>query len=121
MSRPDQILAQHLLNGGKMLAEACPVCYNPLFEYSGQRQCVVCEEKAAQDRAKTPAADSKESDAAASNCENTALNDDVSDAARDALMHILFCITQTKDAHSLAELSAASQMVADIYLKLRQR
>ena len=124
MSHSDQILAQHLLNGGKMLAESCPVCYSPLFEYNGQRQCVVCEEKTTQDRAKTHAADSKESDDVASNCKNTALNDvndDVSDAARDALLHILHCITQVKDAHSIAKLSAASQMIAEIYLKLRQR
>ena len=41
----DEILAQYLLKGGKMLEKACPVCGCPLFEYKKKTFCVVCAEK----------------------------------------------------------------------------
>jgi len=42
----DEIMAVHLLNGGKMLNEMCPTCGAPLFEIKGRKSCVVCEERA---------------------------------------------------------------------------
>jgi len=42
---PDVIMAEYLLNGGKMLAKTCQVCGAPLFEYKGETKCVVCEER----------------------------------------------------------------------------
>lgn len=46
---PDEIMAEYLLKGGKMLSKSCPVCHSPLFEYKGETLCVVCrEEQAAQ-------------------------------------------------------------------------
>ena len=42
--RPDQIMAEYLLKGGKMLAKTCPVCHSPLFEIKGETLCVVCRE-----------------------------------------------------------------------------
>lgn len=42
---PDEIMAEHLLKGGKMLSKTCPVCYSPLFEYKGETLCVVCQEE----------------------------------------------------------------------------
>jgi len=44
MKEEDEIMAQYLLKGGKMLAKACPTCGCPLFEYKGETLCVVCEE-----------------------------------------------------------------------------
>jgi len=41
---PDNIMAEYLLKGGKMLAKTCPVCYSPLFEFKGETFCVVCNE-----------------------------------------------------------------------------
>lgn len=41
---PDQIMAEYLLKGGKMLAKTCPVCHSPLFEIKGETLCVVCRE-----------------------------------------------------------------------------
>ncbi|HJJ30801.1 MAG TPA: hypothetical protein O0X97_00965 [Methanocorpusculum sp.] len=41
---PDEIMAVHLLNGGKMLNEMCPECGAPLFEIKGRKTCVVCAE-----------------------------------------------------------------------------
>ncbi|MDT8358294.1 MAG: autoantigen p27 domain-containing protein, partial [Methanomicrobiaceae archaeon] len=45
MKKPDEIMADYLLKGGKMLARECPVCGAPLFEYKGETMCVVCKEK----------------------------------------------------------------------------
>lgn len=38
-------MAEYLLKGGKMLAQECPICGSPLFEYGGKRFCVVCAER----------------------------------------------------------------------------
>jgi len=44
MRESDEIMAEYLLKGGKMLASACSICGSPLFEYKGKTFCVVCEE-----------------------------------------------------------------------------
>lgn len=50
MKREDEIMAEHLLKGGKMLSASCPACGCPLFEVRGETLCVVCAEgKAGQD------------------------------------------------------------------------
>lgn len=46
-------MAQHLLTGGKMLSELCPVCGAPLFDIKGVKKCVVCEETKKEQPAKT--------------------------------------------------------------------
>ncbi|HJJ48471.1 MAG TPA: hypothetical protein O0X39_05740 [Methanocorpusculum sp.] len=48
MSRkPDEIMAEYLLNGAKMLSETCKKCGAPLFEVKGKKLCVVCAENEA--------------------------------------------------------------------------
>ena len=42
---PDDIMAEHLLRGGKMLSRSCRACGSPLFEVKGETLCVVCREK----------------------------------------------------------------------------
>jgi UPF0148 protein len=42
---PDDIMAEYLLKGGKMLSKACRACGSPLFEVKGETLCVVCREK----------------------------------------------------------------------------
>jgi UPF0148 protein len=42
---PDDIMAECLLKGGKMLSRACRACGSPLFEVKGETLCVVCSEK----------------------------------------------------------------------------
>ena len=42
---PDDIMAECLLTGGKMLAKSCRACGSPLFEVKGETLCVVCREK----------------------------------------------------------------------------
>jgi UPF0148 protein len=41
---PDDIMAECLLAGGKMLSRACRACGSPLFEVKGETLCVVCRE-----------------------------------------------------------------------------
>jgi UPF0148 protein len=45
VKKPDEIMAEYLLKGGKMLAKTCAECGNPLFEYKGTTLCVVCDEQ----------------------------------------------------------------------------
>lgn len=52
--KPDDIMAEYLLGGAKMLADLCPKCGAPMFEVKGNRMCVVCAEKAATPQTETP-------------------------------------------------------------------
>jgi UPF0148 protein len=61
MKNPDEIMAEYLLKGGKMLSKACPECKAPLFEYKGDTFCVVCREKAQE----KPVEDEKKMDSVA--------------------------------------------------------
>ncbi len=41
----DEIMAEYLLQGARMLSRSCPACGSPLFEIKGETRCVVCPEK----------------------------------------------------------------------------
>lgn len=43
--KEDEIMAEYLLKGGKMLEKTCKTCGCPLFEVKGKKLCVVCEER----------------------------------------------------------------------------
>jgi len=43
--KPEDIMAEALLKGGKMLAKECKVCGSPLFEIKGETVCVVCAQQ----------------------------------------------------------------------------
>jgi UPF0148 protein len=43
--KEDEIMAEYLLKGGKMLEKSCKTCGCPLFEVKGKTFCVVCAEK----------------------------------------------------------------------------
>jgi len=45
--KEDEIMAEHLLKGGKMLEKSCKTCGCPLFEVKGKTLCVVCAENEA--------------------------------------------------------------------------
>ena len=47
MKSEDEIMAECLLKGGKMLSKTCPACGCPLFEVKGETLCVVCREEQA--------------------------------------------------------------------------
>jgi UPF0148 protein len=57
MTSDDEIMADHLLHGARMLARACPDCGCPLFEVKGETSCVVCAARRAS--AEAPAASSE--------------------------------------------------------------
>ena len=42
--KDDEIMAEYLLKGGKMLEKCCKTCGCPLFEYKKKTFCVVCAE-----------------------------------------------------------------------------
>jgi UPF0148 protein len=44
--KEDEIMAEYLLKGGKMLEKTCKTCGCPLFEIKGKTFCVVCAENA---------------------------------------------------------------------------
>lgn len=54
--KDEEIMAEYLLKGGKMLEKACKTCGNPLFEVKGKTICVVCAEKAIAEKPQAPAA-----------------------------------------------------------------
>ncbi len=45
LSRDDVVkrMSEVLKAGGKMLAQTCPACGNPLFEIRGELRCVACD------------------------------------------------------------------------------
>ncbi len=45
--KPDDIMAEYLLKGAKMLSKTCPACGSPLFTYKDRTFCVLCETEAA--------------------------------------------------------------------------
>ncbi|NLX48283.1 MAG: hypothetical protein GXY82_00080 [Methanospirillum sp.] len=63
MKSDDEIMAEHLLQGARMLARACPACGCPLFEQKGETTCVVCA--ARQEEARAGEASSGEAPGAA--------------------------------------------------------
>ena len=50
----DEVMAEYLLKGGKMLAKSCKVCGHPLFEYRGETQCVICPLEESKERPPEP-------------------------------------------------------------------
>ncbi|NMB78274.1 MAG: hypothetical protein GYA23_04190 [Methanomicrobiales archaeon] len=55
--KDEEIMAEYLLKGGKMLEKSCKTCGCPLFEVKGKTMCVVCAENAIANQA-APAASS---------------------------------------------------------------
>ncbi len=53
-AKADEIMAEYLLRGGKMLSKGCRVCGSPLFSIKGEECCVVCAEEEKQQREKVP-------------------------------------------------------------------
>jgi UPF0148 protein len=45
MKKEDDIMAEYLLKGAKMLAKTCPDCGCPVFQVKDRTFCVVCAER----------------------------------------------------------------------------
>jgi UPF0148 protein len=54
VKNPDEIMAEYLLKGGKMLSRECSVCRSPLFEIKGETLCVVCRDQGRTTEGKGP-------------------------------------------------------------------
>ena len=52
--KEDEIMAEYLLKGGKMLEKSCKTCGCPLFEVKGKTLCVVCAENEPAKEGKNP-------------------------------------------------------------------
>jgi len=52
--KEDEIMAEYLLKGGKMLEKTCRQCGCPQFEYKGKTFCVVCAEREHEKRGASP-------------------------------------------------------------------
>jgi len=52
--KEDEIMAEYLLKGGKMLEKSCKTCGCPLFEVKGKTLCVVCAENEPGKESKNP-------------------------------------------------------------------
>jgi UPF0148 protein len=63
--KDEEIMAEYLLKGGKMLEKSCKTCGNPLFEVKGKTVCVVCAERAIAEEQQAPAAAAPKAAAAA--------------------------------------------------------
>jgi UPF0148 protein len=50
--KEDEIMAEYLLKGGKMLEKTCRTCGCPMFEYKGTTFCVVCAEREQENKGK---------------------------------------------------------------------
>jgi len=50
--KEDEIMAEYLLKGGKMLEKSCKTCGCPLFEVKGKTLCVVCAEKNTEEKSR---------------------------------------------------------------------
>jgi UPF0148 protein len=55
--KEDEIMAECLLKGGKMLEKICKICGAPMFEVKGKTFCVVCKERNVQEKVSTKQAD----------------------------------------------------------------
>jgi UPF0148 protein len=53
--KEDEIMAEYLLKGGKMLEKSCKTCGCPLFEVKGKTLCVVCAERETAEKPTTAA------------------------------------------------------------------
>lgn len=53
--KEDEIMAEYLLKGGKMLEKTCRQCGCPQFEFKGKTFCVVCAEREQEKKATSPA------------------------------------------------------------------
>jgi UPF0148 protein len=110
--KEDEIMAEYLLKGGKMLEKSCRTCGCPLFEVKGKILCVVCAENKAPDKeaksAKKPAISAGQKAAFHGQDEGSACNDEVLEEQLASTIHSL-CqrIQKEQDPESVLKLMNA--------------
>jgi UPF0148 protein len=121
MRKPDEIMAEYLLKGGKMLAKSCPDCSSPLFEYKGETFCVVCREdqmdqqknenlKIAEEKSENSTSPGKKKSAYSGN-PGESLNDEFALTIRTLLIQA----RGEQDTRRLRELMETIRIAADAY------
>ena len=115
MTREDEIMARHLLSGGKMLSKTCQECGCPLFEIRGEILCVVCAEeskKPAPDRSsdmgRNPGAPSPEAAAGSGSVPEAApLSPRICQSLEETILHLCQRIRQEDDPEKILLLMKA--------------
>ena len=125
MRKPDEIMAEHLLKGGKMLAKTCSDCGSPLFEVKGETFCVVCRERADEQETKLPdnpepvtEKTTKISISGSSALSNAEL--DLSDQCSHTIKTLLIRIEENNDPRSVKEIAEAVKILAEVYALILQ-
>ncbi len=125
MRKPDEIMAEYLLKGGKMLAKTCQNCGSPLFEYKGETFCVVCrenestskdEEKRDLNTRDQESISGSEKSGRAKSRSNLNINDQFERTIRALLVRI----EEEPDSRRLTELTRAVKEVAKAYVIVDQ-
>lgn len=125
MRKPDEIMAEYLLKGGKMLARTCQNCGSPLFEYKGETSCVVCKESDLESKGENKG----DSRSKSQNQESRHMNPGILSAGIDinlveqfdrTFKSLLICIEEEPDSRKIAELAHALKEVAETYSILNQ-
>jgi len=112
MKREDEIMAEHLLRGGKMLSASCPVCGCPLFEVKGKTLCVVCAEGKAEKEEENQAVIPGQATAAqapppAASSPRPIASSRLADALEETLVALCARIREEKDPRCVAALMEA--------------
>ncbi len=125
MRKPDEIMAEYLLKGGKMLAKTCQNCGSPLFEYKGETFCVVCRETELENNSKkgnNQASGKKESKSRLEDSgkyeSKPAINLDVQ--FDQTIRALLTRIEEEQDSRRLTKLTHALKEVAESYALINQ-
>ncbi|NLA30970.1 MAG: hypothetical protein GX880_04010 [Methanomicrobiales archaeon] len=118
--RADEVMAEYLLKGGKMLAKSCKVCGYPLFEYKGETLCVICPLEEAEESAPEPAPVAQppiESPEPAA----TGSRDRVAVEIEQTIIHLCERIRHEQSADECLTLMMAVERGAEALQTLRQR
>ncbi len=115
MTREDEIMARHLLSGGKMLSKTCQACGCPLFEIKGKTLCVVCAEESKEPdpaRAPTvgrgPGTQAPEAAAGTGSVTGTApLSPLICQSLEETILHLCLRIRQEEDPEKILLLMKA--------------
>jgi len=125
MRKPDEIMAEYLLKGGKMLAKTCQNCGSPLFEYKGETFCVVCRETESANKAEEKRDLITRDQETGSGSEKpgifkTQSNLNLDEQFEQTIKTLLNRIEEEPDSRRLTELTRAVKEVAKAYAIVHQ-
>jgi UPF0148 protein len=121
--KPEDIMAEYLLRGGKMLAKTCSTCGSPLFEVRGVETCVICDAPKAVESSEGDAGGGSKPILAASQVvgSRTLERHDLSESIGATIMVILRRIEEEPDPEHCLTLMKAVWSGAEAIKSLGQR